>query len=61
MANTQGGVGHLVQFCNQHIIIFLTREPTGRVRKFIKLIKKGIGMKVSKVRTESKCKGQENK
>ena len=61
MANTQGGVGHLVQFCNQHIIIFLTREPTGRVRKFVKLIKKGIGMKVSKVRPESKCKGKENK
>lgn len=60
-ANTQGGkyTGQLVQFCNQHIIICLTREPIGRVRKLVKLIKKGIGMKVSKVRPESKCKGQE--
>ena len=29
------------------------------MRKLVKLIRRGIGMKVSQVRPESKCKGQE--
>lgn len=30
------------------------------MRTLVKLIRRGIGMKVSQLRPESKCKGQEN-